>query len=519
MFQTRTNTLNTELAPPSVQLELVPLHRIRVETALSRFPVHRLAKKGTVTIDLQRSNVGVEPDFRWKVSYNSEFGQPGPLAYKVDTLIVNRRIDESPRPLPEVIKLGSLREICREVGMTDHNTEMVKTALHQNASAYITAKIRYKTKTNRERWGEIGYTRYSVVFTGETLPDGSTADTVHIVINASYRDLLNHVEVRPLDYDYLMQLAPSPQRFYELLSFQVYGAIASGRSRAKMLYSDYCKYAPQTRYPDFDHMKKQMYKVHLPHRESGYVGKVDYEETTDPQGECDWEMLYTPGPKALVEYQAFTNRQIRQQTPSQASLQPTSVIDVERPVQTILELSGVNSAVLTELTRRGVAEKKAHELLVKLKPGQEPMDQIEYVDWLITKAKNGKFENPPGMYVLYVRDNILPPENFMSRRKLRLQEEAQQAQDAQRARQAQLEIAYEDYRYAAVERYIASLPPAEYQQLVAAARRELKPKYLNMTAEQLNALATNWVRADLRNRGRVPLMLFKDFCCEHAPMR
>ena len=58
----------------------------------------------------------------------------------------------------------------------------------------------------------------------------------------------------------------------------------SGRSRAKMLYSDYCKYAPQTRYPDFDHLKKQMFKLHHPHRQSGYIAKVDYQETMDAKG-------------------------------------------------------------------------------------------------------------------------------------------------------------------------------------------------------------------------------------------
>ena len=45
-----------------------------------------------------------------------------------------------------------------------------------------------------------------------------------------------------------------------------------------MLYSDYCKYAPQVRYGDFDHVKKQMYKLHVPHRESGYITKVDYQQ-------------------------------------------------------------------------------------------------------------------------------------------------------------------------------------------------------------------------------------------------
>ena len=30
--------------------------------------------------------------FQWKIAYSKEYGQPGPHAYKVDTLIVNRRI-------------------------------------------------------------------------------------------------------------------------------------------------------------------------------------------------------------------------------------------------------------------------------------------------------------------------------------------------------------------------------------------------------------------------------------------
>jgi hypothetical protein len=72
------------MTAPNTTTELAPLNRIRVETAFSRFPVHCLAKKGTVSIDLQHSADGSQTAFRWKVSYNSEFGQPGPLAYKID---------------------------------------------------------------------------------------------------------------------------------------------------------------------------------------------------------------------------------------------------------------------------------------------------------------------------------------------------------------------------------------------------------------------------------------------------
>ena len=51
-------------------------------------------EKGAVTIDLQRLNEAGVADFKWEVTYNSKHGQPGPLAYKVDTLVINRLLDQ-----------------------------------------------------------------------------------------------------------------------------------------------------------------------------------------------------------------------------------------------------------------------------------------------------------------------------------------------------------------------------------------------------------------------------------------
>ncbi len=502
-----------EPAALSQTVDFAPLNRIRVETALSRFPIHRLAKQGKVSIDLKRLSDAGQADFHWKVSHNIDFGQPGPLAYKVDTLIVNRRIDGYQRPLPELIKLGALREICRELGFTDHNTDQVKKALHQNASAYITAKLRYKLKNGRERWGEIGYTRYSVVFTGEALPDGTTADAVYIILNASYRDLLNHVEVRPLDYDYLVELAPGPQRLYELLSFPMYGAIANSRARAKLVYSDYCLYAPQTRYFDFDQVKKQMYKIHLPHRESGYIAKVEYEETQDRDGKSDWQMLYTPGGKAFAEHYAFTRRRFGQ-AEDPVTTTATAKPPLSTPQQQRLALGNPivdHDWTRAELTRRGVTEKKVRELLAELSPAQEVMDQIEWTDTIIAKAPTGKFHNPPGLYVATIRDNVTPPATFLSSRKRRLHEEAQQAKNTELARHAQQELAYAEYQSQTIESYVHELPERDYHGMLLEARRQLKRTYTTMTEAQLEELAANWVRADVKNSGRVRVMGFEEF--------
>jgi hypothetical protein len=507
--------LNIEVMTASQKDPAQP-NRIRVETAVSRFPIHCLSRKGAVTIDLQRLNDAGVADFKWEVTYNSKHGQPGPLAYKIDTLVINRILDQMGRPLPELVRIGSLSEVCRFLGTQDTgpNITNLKSAFLQNASTFINAKIRYKTKNGREKWAEMGYTRYSVVFTGEALPDGTQADAVHIVLNPPYRELLNHAETRPLDYDYLKRLPPGPQRFYELLSFQIYGAIASARARAKMLYSDYCKYAPQVRYGDFDHVKKQMYKLHVTHRESGYITKVDYQETTDPDGKADWEIFYTPGLKAFAEYQAFTNRQL----PQLRAPEPLEARAGQgRPIQATLGLTSCEPAFLTELTSRGIAEAKARELLAHLKPGQEVMDQLEYVDSLIAKAKRGKIENPPGLYVYYVRDNISSPADFCSSRTAKLHEQARQVKDAELARRARLDIDYDEYRSAEIKRFAEELPADEYKQIFEERRRMNRSLFKLMTRQQIDDLTHGTVRVELEKSGRVPLLSFDEFCRKASP--
>lgn len=290
--------------------EQAPLNVIRTETALSRFPIHRLVKRGNVQIDIRNQAAAL----LWEVTYNTKYGQPGPLAYKLDTLVVNKRIEEAKREvkpgnsLTRHLRLGSLRDICRELGNSEggESTKAIRNALLQNASAFINAKITYKTADRIERTLETGFTRYSVVFTGETLPDGSTADAVYLLLNETYWQVIESALARPLDFNYMRSLPPSAQRFYEVVSYQIYAALHFQNERARLRYSEYCMLSTATRYLTFDQVKKQMYKVHKPHLESGYLGSVGYEQTIDDAGQPDWWMYYVPGHNASREYHEFT---------------------------------------------------------------------------------------------------------------------------------------------------------------------------------------------------------------------
>ena len=218
---------------------------LRTETALSRFPLHRIAKKsGDITIEIHNQAAAVQ----WSVSHNTKYGQPGPLAYRIDTLLVNRRIEEAGKPVPRLIRLGSLPEIARELGFTGHNWNLLRRAIHQNASAYITAKISYRAADRSERFLEAGFNRYSVIFTGEKLPTGEVANAVYLVLSDIFLDVLNTALWRPLDYDYMKSLPPGAQRFYEIVSYQIYAALHHGNPRAKFSYSEYCLLSTAIRY-------------------------------------------------------------------------------------------------------------------------------------------------------------------------------------------------------------------------------------------------------------------------------
>jgi hypothetical protein len=444
-------------SPPA---EPPPLAPIRVETALSRYPVHRLARKGSIEISIREGGSnGIET--KWEVDYSKKHGQPGPLAYKLDTLIINRRIEEAARPIPKLIRLGSLRDICRELGLSEgENVNTIRKALRQNAFAGITAKTRYRLADGSERTLEADFTRYSVVFTGEELPDGRKADAVYLILNDIYMQVINGAMTRPLDYDYLKGLPPAPQRFYEILSYRMYAALKNDRPRAKLTYSHYCTYAPQARYLDRKRARKQMDKLHAPHRKSGYILQVEFEPTTDGDGNPDWIMLYRPGPKARTEYRAFARRggpAVLEVEPIPTDPSPWPAVSGPPPLEAELIGRGITPAMARELVR-------GH--------GEEAIRlQIDILDSLPEK-KRGKINDPAAYLVTAIRNGHAAPKGFIGRAERQAREEARQARERQeaegRCRQRE-QAARERALREEADAYIKRLTPAEREALEAEA--------------------------------------------------
>ncbi len=459
--------MNTDQATRNALLSPNP---IRVETVLSRYPVHRLAKHGDIAINIKEKNEHGELSIKWEVDYSKNHGQAGPLAYKLDTLIINRRIEEAPRPIPRLIKLGSLNDICRELGISQgKNIITVKNALHQNASTYIRARLEYRQADGTERTLEAGFTRYSVVFTGEELPDGRKADAVYIILSDIYMQVINGAMTRPLDYDYLKSLTPASQRFYELLSYRMYATLKNDRQQAKLRYSELCTYAPLARQCKWNHAGSQLARIHAPHLQSGYLAAIDFQDTVDGEGRPDWVMLYVPGPKARAEYRAF----VRRGGPTVLEVEPLPLMAGLSP-----RLAAPGPSPLeAELIGRGITPAMAADL-VRDHGEEEIRAQVEHLDWL-TETKPGKVADPAAWLVAAIRNGHAAPKGFVSRAERRRREEVRQAQEREKAeqhRRQREQAARNRVIREEVDAYLKRLTPVERKALEAEALARAEPE-------------------------------------------
>jgi hypothetical protein len=466
-------------------LELIPTDIIRTETALSRFPIHRLSKSGKVTIEIKVKNSEGELTTRWQVK-----NPPDPLAYKLDTLVINRRIDELGKPVPKVIRLGSLSEIAEELGFKNtRNTDHIKNAIIQNVGAVITAKFSYKTKDGTVRKIEIADTRYGAIFTGEELPNGEKADATYILLHDVYREILNSSPTRPLDYEYLKELSPVAQRLYELLSYQMYGAIKHKRT-AKMLYSEFCTYAPQTRFFDWEQVRPQMYRLHKPHLESGYIETISFEKLRNDDGTQDWLFTYTAGQKAKGEHTFATRKPLpRAKEIKSNPIQPPLIPDEPRPAlipDVELSFSEADEKLVSKMREFKVGEGKARSLVKSHRDAVER--EIAVFPY---RLLGGTVKNLSGLFIRAVEEGYEAPQSYFdslkeAESKKRFEAERKKNEEKDKAKREE-----EAIRGRASER-LNNLPEAERQKLWEATRAELlsSPTYKDATPAQLKILAS-----------------------------
>lgn len=241
-----------------------------------------------------------------------------------------------------------------------------------------------------------------------------------------------------------------------------------------------------------------MNKVHLRHRQSGYIASVDFQETTDGKGQPDWVMLYKPGPKALAEFRAFTKRG------------GPSTLEIEAPEPSPPLIVPEMTELEQELVQRSVTGAVAAEL-VRDHAEEKIRAQMERVDWLLEK-KPDKVADPAAYLVGAIKNDYAAPKGFVSKAERQRRLEAKQAKEreAEEARRRKQEAdSHAKAEQRAVDAYWASLTPEEQATLQAAADAEADPTTRALERGPLKRMGQK-IRRDaailrlLREQGAIP---------------
>jgi hypothetical protein len=284
----------------------------------------------------------------------------------------------------------------------------------------------------------------------------------------------------------------------------------------RIAYSEYCSYSAQQRYFDYEHFKKQMYKVHQPHKQSGYLAAVSYEAMLDGEGRPDWMMLYVPGPKARNEYDFFMGKPglLEEPTEEFAECVPDVPAGVAADPAPSSGPAEYDQEIIAAMLKRGISEKQAQTLLADVRKGQGVLEQLEYADYRIACEPLGTFRNPPGFYISVIRENTPVPESFESSRKRAERVEQERRLEEECRRRLELEVSYERYKRELVEQYIREeLTAMEHEALIEQHKQNYLAQFRNAThwsVESLHSVAASAAASEIAKR--VPVQPFEEFC-------
>jgi molybdopterin-biosynthesis enzyme MoeA-like protein len=106
-----------------------------------------------------------------------------------------------------------------------------------------------------------------------------------------------------------------------------------------------------------------------------------------------------------------SNQSVATRRPRQRHLNLSPAPQNEPPTQTPVI---IDYNVVAELTKRGVGETDARQLLAGLPPGQPVREQLEHADYLIEVASHSRnpIQNAPGFYISHLRRNVPVPPTF-----------------------------------------------------------------------------------------------------------
>lgn len=424
----------------------------------------RASKKDKIEIKEKETTEEGEIEVLWKVVRGLERDFPSILARKIHKEVIEKILNNIKKPIPRLIKLGSLRKICREMNIAESgsNFEKIKKALKDIKAAEIEAKgtFRQKEKNGIKKFFEGNFNLYDMVFfTGETLPSGKGADAVYILLNDMYVQNFNYNFVVPLDYPYFKYLKGDiASRMYEVLSVWFYPALENGRKYIQKEYSEICNYFPLTRQNTKKKAKGQLRKAHQQHISNKFLGTEP--EWIDIGEENDWLIRYWIGAKAKewhkqnkrIGYSGQEIKQLKRQEEGK-----------ER------KKGNKQQPLINKLSELGITKQVAENLVENKDP--------EIIKGWTKAVYETNAKDKAAFVVKAIEENWQLPEIFKKKKQTEQKQLHSKALEKEQKKLAEQQTAYSEYIKSKIEKYKTSISQDQYQKEIEEIKKHLFEKY------------------------------------------
>jgi hypothetical protein len=171
------------------------------------------------------------------------------------------------------------------------------------------------------------------------------------------------------------------------------------------------------------------------------------------------------------------------------------------------ELSAAHQEALNALVAHGITPAKAMNLVSRCDP-ETVIDQIEYVASQTATDRRGRIENPAGLLIYTIENNLPLPANFVTSRSKRVQQEQRLKAQQERHRETAMFLEYQEWREQLVEAELkARYPSSELANKineVATQRRRTDQVFARVSPDQREKLALQLLRKELREELQLP---------------
>ena len=165
------------------------------------------------------------------------------------------------------------------------------------------------------------------------------------------------------------------------------------------------------------------------------------------------------------------------------------------------EGSAAQRLAATAMLERGISPAKA-DSLARLYDPEMIIDQIEYIEYLVSRDRSQRIDNPAGLIIYTIENRVPVPTGFATTRKMKERDLLNQARAADEAQELALRIRYDEWVDQQVDNELRQLYPGQMLQQkineIVGQRVRTDQRYSSMLAQHKEELAFLLLKRDVK---------------------